>query len=180
MTIQSPIAVEVQLTFWEFYKANVAFTVRQLRKLIWIWAIMAALLAFVLIVSWLHPKPGTDYYQMLQNSKPLLAVFLIPVFLVFVSPWLGTRKFFADRRNVQPAMYLFDANGIRIESSVGTSDLNWSAFVSSRETNDSFLLYVTKAQARIIPKRCFADDAEMQRFRDLIRQHIRRAAPAQV
>ena len=172
MTVQSPIAIQVQLTFWEVYWASVAITARQLRKLIWIWAIMASLFALVFVLGWLHPNPKPDYYRMVQDSKPLLCVFLIPVFLVFVSPWLAARKSFRDSRFVHPTVFRFDENGIRIESSVGTSDLNWTIFTGSQETSRSFVLYITQMQTRIIPKRCLADEAELRRFRDLIRQHI--------
>lgn len=172
MLLQSPIAVRVQPTFREVYWASVLITARQLQKLIWIFAIIVGLLVFVLVVHWWHPRPDAEYYKTLQGVKPLLVAFVIPVVLVFVAPWLATRKVFADPRLVAPATFRFDANGVRIESSIGTSDLNWTVFVASRETKHFFLLYITKARARIIPKRCFADDAEVERFREMICQYI--------
>src|SRR5580704_1261150 len=59
---QFPIAIHVKLTPSEVYWAAVLVTARQLRKVLWIFGVMGLLLALLLVLSWLHPRPGADWY----------------------------------------------------------------------------------------------------------------------
>jgi hypothetical protein len=71
---QFPVAIHVKLTPLEVYWAAVLVTARQLRKVLWIFGVMGLLFALVLVLSWLRPRPGADWYENFQNSKPLLWV----------------------------------------------------------------------------------------------------------
>ncbi len=172
MPTQFPITAEIKLTQSEVYWANVYIVAQQLRVFLWIWVGVGVLTVFLYCLAWINPHPGIEWQETLRGTKPLLFALVIPLFLVFLSPMLNARKFFADPRNAQPTRYQFSDSGVLIEHSTGNGDLNWTAFVKAKETRSCFLLYVTKAWARVIPKRCLADQAEVTALRELVRKHL--------
>jgi hypothetical protein len=177
MTGQFPVAIHVKLTPSEFYWATVLITARQLRKVLWIFGAMGLIFTLLLVLGWLSPRPGADWYQILQNTKPLLWVFVVPLVLMFIAPWLNTRKFLSDKRFAQGDKFGFSETGIQIESSVGKADLNWTVFVDALETNSTFFLFLTAAQARVIPKRYLQAPGEVQTLRELLSAHLPKFKP---
>jgi hypothetical protein len=134
--------------------------------------IVGGLMALVVLLAWLNPRPRTDWQEILQNSKPLFWLFAIVLTMLFVAPYLSTRKYLSDPRNTGATEYHFSDSGVRIEHSTGNADLNWTAFVNAIETRDLFLLYVTQAWARVLPKRCLVGPGELDDLRQLIRTHV--------
>jgi len=172
MTDSSAISVTTQLTASEVYWSSVAVTVRQTRKFLWICGVMAMVFGLLVLFASLRPREGTDWYQISQNFKPLMWCLLFPFFLVFVAPWFVVRKFFKDGRNAAGTRFQFSEEGVKIQSSIGTADLNWTAFLRGQETKSCFLLYPTNNIARVIPKRCIASADDIRSLRELFRRHI--------
>ena len=169
---QLPIIVDVKLRPTELYWASVFITARQLRKVLWIFGIMGLLFVALFAMSWLRPRPEMEWYESLQNSKPLLWIFAFPLVMVFGTPLLTSRKFLADKRNDQGVRFEFLETGILIETSVGKTDLKWAAFLEALETKSTFFLFPTRSLARIVPKRCLTNQGEVESLRELLRCHI--------
>jgi YcxB-like protein len=172
MPAPGPIIAEVTLRKSEVYWANVNIISRQIRILLWIFAIFTVLMGSVYCLAVLNPRPGVEWQETIRGSKAFLFVLAIPLFLVFVAPMLNARRFFADPRNAKPTRYQFSDSGVLVQHSTGNSELNWTAFVKARETHSCFLLYVNKAWARVIPKRCFTEPSEITALRELVRKHL--------
>jgi hypothetical protein len=89
-----------------------------------------------------------------------------------VASLINTRKAFRDTRAVNGVKYRISPETIRVEGSTGVSDLNWTAFLRVRETTPAFLLFATTTTFHLIPKRCFATNDDIFRFREIIRENI--------
>ena len=175
MAEQATIAVFVKLSYWESYRAAVVLTARVFRKLLYIFGFMGALWIFLLIISLVRPSPEKEWYQTIQTSRPLLWVFGLPILFIFVLPLLSAAKVVADERVKRGVNYGFSDNGIHVESSVATADLQWAAIRQALETRSAFLLFPGTNVAHTLPKRCFTDAAELAKMRELLRAHVPKA-----
>jgi hypothetical protein len=70
-----------------------------------------------------------------------------------------------------PVMYTFNADGLRIESKLGTTELPWSSFTGARETTDQFLLPCANGQQYFVPRRAVRESDEL-RLRTLLQAHL--------
>ncbi len=71
-----------------------------------------------------------------------------------------------------PFEVAFDQNGMVSQSSVGRVELAWDAFQKLIESPRCFLLVYSKYGYVTLPKRAFADEAEIERFRTLVGERI--------
>jgi hypothetical protein len=165
---QDSIAIFVKLEYSEVYRATVVLTVRQFRKLLIIWGIVAALMLALFVFALIRPMPGKDWYETSRNARPLLWAFGLPLGFVFAVPLLTARKAVSDERIRKGISYQFSDVGIHLESSVATSDLQWSAFRNVIEMRSAFLLLSGASLAHILPKRCFASEADIVAMRELL------------
>ncbi len=103
-------------------------------------------------------------------------VFLLPIlvygFPLFILSTVARSLWRNQPRLKEPTTYLFTLAGIHVQSFAGSSDLNWSLYLKARETRDYFLLYTSPKFAHALPKRCFASEADLVGFRELIRSAI--------
>jgi hypothetical protein len=175
MTEQAPIAVFVQLSYWETYRAAVVLTARVFRRVLYIFGFMGALLILLLVFSLVRPSPEKEWYQTIQTSRQLLWVFAIPLLFVFVLPLLTTAKVVADERVKKGISYAFSDGGIHVESAVAKADLKWEAIRQALETSSAFLLFPSANVAHTLPKRCYANAADLATMRELLRTHVPKA-----
>jgi hypothetical protein len=94
---------------------------------------------------------------------------------VFVLPLLSAAKVVGDERVKKGVNYTFSDNGIHIESSVATANLQWAAFRQALETRSAFLLFTGPNIAHTLPKRCYTTAAELVTMRELLRAHVPKA-----
>ena len=64
-------------------------------------------------------------------------------------------------------------DGIVADHQLGHTESGWNMYEKFRETQNLFLLYQTTDLIGIVPKRVFANAAELQQFRTLIASKIR-------
>jgi hypothetical protein len=62
---------------------------------------------------------------------------------------------------------------IRLEGGDDSSTISWNSIEPSEETRAHFFLFLTRLQAVVVPKRAFADENSVNRFRQLISERIR-------
>jgi hypothetical protein len=55
-------------------------------------------------------------------------------------------------------------------------NLQWRVLVNAIETKSAFLLFRAKNVAHALPKRCFADAQEINKFRELLKDKFPRAS----
>jgi hypothetical protein len=165
----------VKVDFWELYRANLEFAVRQARFFL-IGAAFLALATGSVLVHANSPDLQDDrWITFAQNVKPLFTLSFIFLFIFPVTSLINTRKAFRDPRAANGFKYRVSPETIRVEGSSGVSDLNWTAFLRARETSPAFWLFVTPTIFHLIPKRCFATNDDIVRFREIIRVNIPKA-----
>ena len=69
-----------------------------------------------------------------------------------------------------PVTYKFSEIGFSAFGPSGSGETNWVAFPWVRETREQFLFFVHKNFAYVIPKRCFAEKANLSSFKELLRK----------
>ncbi len=100
----------------------------------------------------------------------LLAILILLGLLVF--PYL--RMYAAFRKSdylSKPRTYTFAASGVRIESEDSSTECKWALFRKIVETRKVFLLMYDGRAGAYLPKRCLGSPEEVQRLRQLIREH---------
>jgi hypothetical protein len=75
-------------------------------------------------------------------------------------------------RSAEPANYEFSPTGVAVTTSSVAAQYRWTAFERVQTSADVFLLFRSSGQPIILPKRCFADDAERQSFAQLVREQL--------
>jgi uncharacterized SAM-binding protein YcdF (DUF218 family) len=169
---QAGISVFVKLEYWEAYRAAVALTVRQFRVVLVILTVVGILALAASVLSLVHPRPNQEWSEIAMNLKPLFLLVGGVLFFVFVVPLITAKKLVNNERIKAGISYRFSPDGIHIESSVATSDLQWAAFRQVRESRSGFLLMQSTAMANIVPRRCFASHADVVAMRDLLRRSV--------
>jgi hypothetical protein len=92
----------------------------------------------------------------------LLLVQLIIPSLVFARVYRRNSRMFGMRT------VTVSDTGIVSDHQLGHSEAGWSMYEKFRETQNLFLLYQTTDVIGIVPKRVFANPADLQQFRALI------------
>lgn len=103
----------------------------------------------------------------------LIAVGALLLLATWVRSLLWQRAFHeAKKYNSDIAVRISD-DCLHVESAVGKSDLNWNFFTWYRDTPDHVLLYMTKRNFSIIPKKSFPDRESLDSFLDLVRARLK-------
>lgn len=100
---------------------------------------------------------------------------LVVVLSIPIPTLLTTRKLFRDPRAKSGAKLQITNDGIRIESSTGSHELNWTAFLEALEVSTAFWFLATRTSFVIVPKRCFDTNDDLVQFREVIRANIAKA-----
>ena len=104
----------------------------------------------------------------------LLGVVFFPLFrlMVFLIRRGQCRAIWQAKIAQGPFEVTFDEKGMVSQSSVGRVELAWDAFQKLIESPRCFLLIYSKYGYVTLPKRAFADEEEINRFRALTGEHI--------
>jgi len=151
----------IKLEFTLEMKSYARLMQRIMMKRLWIWGIVVG--AVLLINILINPENG------------VLWVIFAAVFLViwyFLFQFILQRAFKAATNLHQPIRYIFDATEVKVESGSSQTVHSWSAFERTVELPEWFLLYQNKIVFNPIPKSTFASMAEMERFRNLLKEKV--------
>jgi hypothetical protein len=137
----------------------------------WMWPVLVVVLVFCALIIALiaaFPNPG-----LIANTRPLLILFAVWIFLLAVTPFLSARRQFAKQAYLrEPWGQIFTTEGIKTSSPSTSSEMKWSILQSVRETNRLFLLYYAPTQALIIPKRFFSNPELIESWRQMVERSI--------
>lgn len=175
MQREKNITLFVKLEFGEIYVSSVRATVRQFRIVLLIFGIMTALWILLLLAVVFHPRPGSDWYEMMRQPTAFPWLIAGACFVVFILPLLTAWKLGQDPRIRGGCHYSFSDSGMEFENSSTRAAVNWTGFFSAEESGTSFLLFTNKVAAHILPKRCFAGDSEIASLRELLRANVPKA-----
>lgn len=107
-------------------------------------AVVFAVLGVTLIVR-KNPQPGGFF------------LVLVPVYLVMV-PWeiRAARAKFARRTDGLPMTVVFTDTAFTTRTADQTVEVAWRACLKAVDTPESFLIYATKSNVAVVPKRAFS------------------------
>lgn len=181
MNNSQTIEITIQLDRTDLSQANVDISLGRLKLHRWIafavsTAILSAIVFRLVLTEW------TEF----QDSRlsllfgGLFGAAFGPVFLLGV---IRVGSFFAANSAIKntpamqgPTVWTLTDHGIVIVGPTARGELQWNSFLQVRETRQQFLLYQNKDQANVIPKRCFAGQAEIGRFREMLRSRVSAAS----
>lgn len=93
----------------------------------------------------------------------------------FVTTHVRARRIFGQQRGLnRPFTIDWDDAGIQISSAQGSVRAPWSDFHKAWEIKDQFLLFTSDAMFVMVPTRAFENDADLEAFRILVSQRIRK------
>jgi hypothetical protein len=119
---------------------------------------------------------GSVFYVYSDHSLGLIlvafSIFLLLMQLVIPS-LVFRRAYQRNGRMVSMRTVTISDTGIVSDHPLGHSESAWGMYEKFRETEKSFLLYQTTDVIGILPKRAFANPADIQQFRALITCKIR-------
>ncbi|HEY2353221.1 MAG TPA: YcxB family protein [Candidatus Acidoferrum sp.] len=161
------IQISFQLTQQEIYAANVSIALRRYRNLIRFLGAFAVIISVMLVGEISSGAPALDRFTPGVVFMSILAPLLF-VATIFASAYAAA-KALSDNPSLRgPTRWIFSARGISTWGPGGASELNWSTYFLVRETKTAFLLYPQRNFANVIPKRAFANEMEIARFRALL------------
>lgn len=114
-----------------------------------------------------------------SHTSALLSagLFAVAVFQWFSPPWASLLKSYAARRRStnygQEHDIEFSDSGIRVKTPKTDNALPWNRFIGAVESPASFLIYFTRHQFLVIPKRVFASPDQVGSLRKLLLSKVR-------
>jgi hypothetical protein len=136
---------------------------------------MLAFIGSVVIYVRLQETPDDRWAKFAEGITPWFFVLLVFVFITPITCWLTTRKVLRDPRGKNGAKLHITNDGVRIDASTGTHELNWTAFLEALEVSTAFWLLVTRTSFIMVPKRCFNSNDDLIKFREIIRANVPKA-----
>ncbi|MDT4967918.1 MAG: hypothetical protein QOJ64_2655 [Acidobacteriota bacterium] len=115
------------------------------------------------------------YARIADPNRPFFPVLIpaIAVLFMIVSTYLGVRKNMASNRSLREMFhYNFSEIGIDAVAQSSSGHTRWENILSAFETKRSFLLFVSRNQMYVIPKRSFRDAEQVASFRHLLVSHL--------
>ena len=97
---------------------------------------------------------------------------LILAYRFIISPWRG-RRYFAQQMLDQREISLeVNENGIETFSANISGQYSWPGIVGAHEEPEHFIIWVNMVLGLSVPKRAFADQAQMDEFRNILAKNI--------
>lgn len=137
--------------------------------------IVAAFGLFLFVIGVYRIITGEAYICIDQDQTLLLPTILQIVFgALFLFIPFGMRKailksYKTNKLLQKPQCYEINHDGIHITSEYTNSSIKWSDLYKAKDTKLNFLLYLSKQQAYVLPKRCFSSVEEVQFMQEVIK-----------
>ncbi len=73
---------------------------------------------------------------------------------------------------LEPTTYHFSPGEVSYSGPTSSGHMEWRTYLRIRETSEQFLLYMQNRLANVLPKKAFQSAADLQLFRQLVREHF--------
>jgi hypothetical protein len=175
MNTAKTIEVSFDMNFGDLYKGTLAASIYVLRYLIRAVLVVGALYVFCFAAGSIRNPWRCNADAVAGWLLPYL-IGIVPTTLILVPliPFVRLRRMVRTPGMEGKRIYIFSDDGIRFESELGTTTVKWEAYGQVRETRNYFLLFATPGFANILPKRYFSNKDQINDFRSLVRDHLRK------
>jgi len=166
------IELDVDLPFRELFWAMLRMSVSATRYLLGFFG-LAVLIYLTLRLYQALPTPEWEPAEYITSLlEPIVIGSGVVIVLLPFLAVLRTRRVLRAEGMHGHRHYVFTPEDISVESPLANAKVKWPAYIRAHETRSVFLLYSAASFANVLPKRCFANEAEIAAFRDLVRQKI--------
>ena len=132
--------------------------------------------------------------SILSNVITAAVMFVVGLVMLFVVFWLASvlfavggllllitwlrsllwRKSFREAKKYNDDILVtINDDTVRVESAGGKSDLDWNFFTWYLDTPEQVLMYVTKRNFSVIPKKAFRDTKQVDNFLEVVRKKLK-------
>jgi hypothetical protein len=178
MLSEKNVIATVVLTQRDIYKANVAIarSRRTPRRRVVSALITAVAFAVILHLASLGSNPDASWWPAVLGGVAFVVFFELVFLALMIRGFaaFGARGLVRSKPTaLEPVRYDFSPGGCSWAGPTGSGTFEWRTYLRIQETPEEFLLYPQKSLANIIPKKSFQSEADIQRFRQLIRENFR-------
>jgi len=162
------INVEVKLTEKDIYDFQKSVLAKRFSPI----SIIVFFIFFMIVVA------GLSFEKVAAGGNPIgtIALILVPVIFIFLILMLlkkNSKTALKTNKLLQKThRYQIDNEGIGATSESGQRYIKWEELYEAIETKESFLFFISKEQAYIVPKRCFGEN--IGQF-ELLRNYMKNA-----
>jgi len=178
MSAENAITAVVVLTQRDIYQANVAIALsRRSRKRRIISGLSTGVaIAFLIHLELLRFDPDAPWWPALLAGAGFVLIFELAILglLIRVAASYSARVLVRSKPTaLEQLTYTFSSGGSSWVGPTGSGTFEWRTFVRIQETKEQFLLYPQRGLANIVPKKSFQSDADVEYFRQLIRENFK-------
>lgn len=131
----------------------------------WSLLLVWVLVAFLIIGVGFPLIEGMRFYDVLSEIDYFILVPLALIVIIIVAAAPAIQFWKRKKRGWDVSMLVkLDDEGISADFPMGSQLTFWKALQKIRATQDRLFLFTTPSHAYILPKRCFANEAEFQRW----------------
>jgi hypothetical protein len=131
----------------------------------WLGVLAPALASAIILYRWEEKRD-----RMLLGGVAILTIVAL-IFIRNPTKRLAKRVFNSLSEEARHVEIRVDSEGIRLGSSGGQTDLPWSSVWKVTESRNTLLVFVSRTDAQIVPKRAFSEQA-LGRFREWVRTSV--------
>jgi hypothetical protein len=180
---EQPIKLTFEFTNVESRRVIWQLSTRAKRAIVgWVGVILVGIVLYGVLNRLNHPTSTPSSQQLpsaLPPSSDFLTDFVIPLlpwlivllFICFFIPWAVHRRAVTQIAGKQRA-YVFRSEGVTVDVLYTRTESQWAIFQKVIETKQFFILKTGPSAGHVIPKRVFRDSDELDRFRNMVREHI--------
>lgn len=166
MNDQAPIEITFRLTLRDLHKVY-------FHTLLRMWLLIPI---FICMVALLAVSAFSDFTCRTSYLIPALRFVTVAAALVgigFALPYLLARNTMRTSPMIKGELrYVFDEKGVEATTTASQSHMDWAGFHRAVEINDFILLYMSSRVFHIVPKKAFADSAQLEGFKSLLRRRM--------
>ena len=133
--------------------------------------VLIVVLSIVLVLA-MNMDSGIDGFLVLITLVVSIIFSGIIVLVSFLSLKHSSKKQFASNKSAQaPSDIVLDGEGVHVTNERGNVNLPWPDVYKAAEAKSSYFIFVSRAQAFVVPKRLLAPNEE-ETLRALLQQNI--------
>ncbi len=163
MTDQAPIEIKFRLTTGDLYWVYFHVLLR-------LWLLIPIVFCLIAILALSALSDITARTNYLIPALRIVTVAAALAGLGFALPYLLARNTMRTSTMLGAELrHVFSETGVETVTSASQSRVDWTGFHRAVEIKDFVLLYMSSRVFYIVPKRAFADGAQLENFKSLLR-----------
>jgi len=168
LQVYCEIDAEDYVAFNTWWRRHTVSGRRHQRRFLYFGGLLFLLFAAIEAFSETRGIHNPAYYAWYMLVSVVLLGILYWLFLLWLLPALarGQAQYGPRRRMLAPTTYTITPEGMKVQNPEGTGRIAWEATHGVAATDQHLFVLVDEANAFILPRRCFEDEAAAAEFED--------------